>query len=200
MRDNHSPLATWFRSRRALGATIQRQGRTIRNQRADLAQMHTALADAKSRYKWALKQARRARAAWWHEAERRYDTTRRSVRVHEENDRLRAIHRRELAPWEGKRFRVANVAPSHKHGRNRTVHIAGTGRCAVCRDDSRKLTNHHVFGRTIPLVIRACADCHEGFHRELVHGRPGVHTMTMTRAVADAFEELHAGGRLQHVS
>lgn len=190
-------FALWFRTHRQLRSTVTRQSARIARQREALHQMDLGIQrlreesrQAKRLRDWALRLAREARAGWWKEAEKRYDSGRKNAEL---SRSLQQITADEDHPWRGHYLRVVkNPLKS-----SRTLHITATGRCAVCRTTDEKLTNHHVFGRTMPLVIRACRPCHEGFHRELDQATPGPFTEAMTRTVADAFgapEEIHHAG------
>jgi hypothetical protein len=197
--NNQHYLALWLRRRRTHLRIIEAQRTKLRHQRGDLARMHKAIDDLKRRERWIWRLVKAARAQTWETAERNYRLARTNRNLNEENARLQAIQRTEVEPWKGGRYRMAVIAPRHSYP-NRTTHISTVGCCAVCGGDGHKLTNHHVFGRTIPLVIRSCVPCHEGFHRELAAGRSSRYVVQMTRAVADAFQESYADkGSIQHV-
>jgi hypothetical protein len=181
-RDTRNYFTRWAERR----GDLRRAHERIKHQRADLRRMHEALEDRnreierllKSR-NWHFRLVREARAEAWKQAEKRHDTSRKNIDLH---------HALQLAlaedkPWQTPGLRV--VVNPHKS--SRTIHVAETGRCAVCKSTGEKLTNHHVFGRTMPLVLRACKPCHEGFHNELRRKKPGPHTAAMTRTVAEAF-------------
>jgi hypothetical protein len=63
--------------------------------------------------------------------------------------------------------------------------------CAVCATSGERcqLERHHVFGRTAPVVMRVCSQCHTQYHRELDTGKPGTAVVAMLEAAAEAFRQ-----------
>lgn len=78
---------------------------------------------------------------------------------------------------------------THGSGQARSIHVRHNERCAVCDETRASLGDHHIFGRTIPIKIRCCVQCHADFHREVDTLCPGPVVAAMFRRLADVFTD-----------
>lgn len=83
---------------------------------------------------------------------------------------------------------TTTVVRAQGAGATRSVIIQHAECCTVCGMQRDSLGNHHIFGRTIPMKIRCCVQCHADFHGEVDRRQPGAAVVAMLRAVIGAIE------------
>lgn len=94
---------------------------------------------------------------------------------------------------------TTTVVRAQGAGATRSVIIQHRECCTVCGEHRDSLGNHHIFGRTIPIKIRCCVQCHADFHGEVDRRQPGEAVVTMLRAIIDAIEPPPTERRITNV-